>query len=72
MREMAATGDLTRRISVPRDGRWQDEDTRLLATTFNSMTDSISASSVRRRSASGCRRSAACRRWSRTRSATRS
>ncbi len=41
MREMAATGDLTRRISVPADGRWQDEDTRLLATTFNSMTDSI-------------------------------
>jgi len=41
MREMAATGDLTRRISLPADGRWQDEDTRLLATTFNSMTDSI-------------------------------
>jgi signal transduction histidine kinase len=41
MREMAATGDLTRRISLPADGRWQDEDTRLLASTFNSMTDSI-------------------------------
>lgn len=40
MREMAASGDLSRRISMP-DTRWQDEDARLLATTFNSMTDSI-------------------------------
>ena len=41
MREMAASGDLTRRIPVSPAGRWQDEDARLLATTFNSMTDSI-------------------------------
>jgi signal transduction histidine kinase len=41
MREMAASGDLTRRIPEPPDARWQDEDARLLATTFNSMTDSI-------------------------------
>jgi signal transduction histidine kinase len=41
MREMAASGDLTRRIPVSADGRWQDEDAQLLATTFNSMTDSI-------------------------------
>lgn len=41
MREMAASGDLTRRIRVSPDARWQDEDARLLATTFNSMTDSI-------------------------------
>ena len=40
MREMAASGDLSRRIPMP-DDRWQDEDARLLATTFNSMTDSI-------------------------------
>ena len=40
MREMAASGDLSRRIPTP-DARWQDEDARLLATTFNSMTDSI-------------------------------
>jgi signal transduction histidine kinase/uncharacterized membrane-anchored protein YhcB (DUF1043 family) len=42
MREMAATGDLTRRIAAP-PGRavWEDEDARLLATTFNTMTDSI-------------------------------
>jgi signal transduction histidine kinase len=41
MREMASTGDLTRRIPVPTDARWQDEDAHLLATTFNTMTDSI-------------------------------
>ena len=42
MREMGATGDLTRRITLPADARWEDEDARLLATTFNTMTDSIS------------------------------
>jgi len=41
MREMAGSGDLTRRIPVPADARWQDEDARLLATTFNTMTGSI-------------------------------
>ena len=41
MREMAASGDLTRRIPVSPNARWQDEDARLLATTFNSMTDAI-------------------------------
>jgi signal transduction histidine kinase len=41
MREMAASGDLSRRIPVAPEGRWQDEDARLLATTFNTMTDSI-------------------------------
>src|SRR5687768_7576482 len=41
MREMAASGDLSRRIPVQPDARWQDEDARVLATTFNSMTDSI-------------------------------
>jgi signal transduction histidine kinase len=40
MREMAASGDLSRRIPT-QGARWQDEDARLLATTFNSMTDSI-------------------------------
>src|SRR6185503_14526312 len=33
MREMAATGDLTRKIALR--NRWDDEDARLLATTFN-------------------------------------
>jgi signal transduction histidine kinase len=41
MREMAATGDLTRRITLRAGARWEDEDARLLATTFNSLTDSI-------------------------------
>jgi signal transduction histidine kinase len=40
MREMAATGDLTRKIPVHGE-RWGDEDARLLANTFNTMTDSI-------------------------------
>ena len=42
MRDMAATGDLTRRIPIATSGsRWEDEDARLLASSFNSMTDSI-------------------------------
>ena len=40
MREVAATGDLTRKIPL-RDGAWQDEDAHLLASTFNTLTDSI-------------------------------
>jgi signal transduction histidine kinase len=40
MREMAATGDLTRRIEEPATG-WQDEDARVLASTFNRLTASI-------------------------------
>jgi two-component system sensor histidine kinase HydH len=41
MREVAVTGDLDRRVPVRSDG-WGDEDTRLLATTFNSQTQSLS------------------------------
>ena len=44
MRETAATGDLTRRISLPRSAigpLGDDEDAQLLASTFNSMTESI-------------------------------
>ena len=41
MRDMAATGDLTRRMPDTSRGGWDDEDARLLATTFNAMTDSI-------------------------------
>jgi two-component system sensor histidine kinase HydH len=40
MREVAATGDLTRKIPV-HPGSWDDEDARLLASTFNTLTDSI-------------------------------
>ena len=41
MREMAATGDLTRKISLRRAASWEDEDAKLLASTFNTLTDSI-------------------------------
>ena len=41
MREVAVTGDLTRKIALREGSRWEDEDARLLATTFNTLTDSI-------------------------------
>ena len=40
MREVSTTGDLTRKIAVG-GRRWADEDAQLLATTFNTLTDSI-------------------------------
>jgi two-component system sensor histidine kinase HydH len=40
MRDVAATGDLTRRVPV-RSRPWDDEDARLLATAFNTLTESI-------------------------------
>lgn len=39
MREMSATGDLTRKIHL--GSGWNDEDATLLARTFNTLTDSI-------------------------------
>jgi signal transduction histidine kinase len=39
MREMSATGDLAGKILL--EGPWEDEDTRLLARTFNALTESI-------------------------------
>jgi signal transduction histidine kinase len=41
MREVAATGDLTQKIPLSRTRGWHDEDARLLATTFNTLTDSV-------------------------------
>jgi signal transduction histidine kinase len=41
MREVAATGDLTRKIALRHRNRWDDDDARLLAGTFNTLTDSI-------------------------------
>ena len=41
MREMAATGDLSRRIPLSA-GKWEDEDTRVLGSTFNGLLESIS------------------------------
>jgi signal transduction histidine kinase len=39
MREVTATGDLTRRIRL--DGRWNDEDATVVAAAFNTLVDSI-------------------------------
>jgi signal transduction histidine kinase len=41
MREVASTGDLTQKIALKGGRRWNDEDAMLLASTFNSLTDSI-------------------------------
>jgi signal transduction histidine kinase len=41
MRQLAATGDLTRKIATPGPGAWGDEDARMLATTFNALTESV-------------------------------
>ena len=41
MRHIAATGDLTRKIATKRQGGWNDDDAHMLATTFNTLTDSI-------------------------------
>ncbi|HEX4348592.1 MAG TPA: ATP-binding protein [Vicinamibacterales bacterium] len=41
MREVASTGDLTRKVVFRGSQRWNDEDARILATTFNTLTDSI-------------------------------
>jgi signal transduction histidine kinase len=41
MREVAATGDLTRKIVLRRGRRWNDEDALLLADTFNTLASSI-------------------------------
>jgi signal transduction histidine kinase len=41
MREMSATGDLTRKITLRGAASWEDEDAKLLASTFNTLTDSI-------------------------------
>ncbi len=42
MREVAATGDLTRKIVLRPNDRWDDEDAQLLASTFNTLTESVS------------------------------
>jgi signal transduction histidine kinase len=41
MRHIAATGDLTQKIVTKREGGWDDDDAHMLATTFNTLTDSI-------------------------------
>jgi len=41
MREVAATGDLTKKIALRGRASWNDEDAQLLATTFNTLTESV-------------------------------
>ena len=41
MRQVAVTGDLTKKLPTTRQGGWDDDDARTLATTFNTLTDSI-------------------------------
>lgn len=41
MRDVASTGDLTQKIASSDSPHWQDEDARLLATTFNTLTESV-------------------------------
>jgi signal transduction histidine kinase len=40
MRDVAATGDLSRKVTV-QSRAWDDEDARLLGSTFNTLTESI-------------------------------
>jgi signal transduction histidine kinase len=41
MREMAATGDLTRQLPAVPASRWEDEDARVLTSTFRALTASL-------------------------------
>ena len=41
MRQMAATGDLTRQLPAKQQAGWDDDDAHMLATTFNMLTDSV-------------------------------
>jgi signal transduction histidine kinase len=41
MREMAATGDLTRQLPSVPASRWEDEDARVLTSTFRALTASL-------------------------------
>jgi signal transduction histidine kinase len=41
MRQIAATGDLTRTLPAHQRAGWHDDDAQTLATTFNMLTDSV-------------------------------
>ena len=41
MRQIAATGDLTRKLPTKNQAGWDDDDAHTLATTFNMLTDSV-------------------------------
>ncbi len=42
MRDAAATGDLTRKVALA-DSAWNDEDAQLVASTYNTLTESVAA-----------------------------
>jgi signal transduction histidine kinase len=42
MRDAAATGDLTRKVALA-DSPWTDEDAQLVASTYNTLTESVAA-----------------------------
>lgn len=44
MRQVATTGDVTRKLALTTRGRWDDDDARVLATAFNALTDTIATS----------------------------
>jgi len=41
MRQIAATGDLTRKLPTKNQAGWDDDDAHMLATTFNMLADSV-------------------------------
>jgi signal transduction histidine kinase len=41
MRQVAKSGDLTSKVELPGEGGWDDDDARVLARTFNGLTDAI-------------------------------
>jgi two-component system, NtrC family, nitrogen regulation sensor histidine kinase NtrY len=41
MRQVAQSGDLTRKVALASDGGWHDDDAQVLASTFNGLTDAI-------------------------------
>jgi signal transduction histidine kinase len=43
MRDVAATGDLTRKVALP-SSPWHDEDATVMAAAFNALTESVAAS----------------------------
>jgi signal transduction histidine kinase len=41
MRHIAATGDLTEKVATKGQGRWDDDDANMLASTFNTLTEAM-------------------------------
>ncbi len=47
MRQVAATGDVTRKLALRSRNRWDDDDARVLASAFNALTETIAQSERR-------------------------